>query len=155
MGIEHLVLGIQRDEFGLALTADNQPDLKDVAGFFAHAKSGFWVAQAMDDGALIGCIGLEALSDDVAVMRKFMVHRDWRGAGFGVATALHERFVAHAQAKGFSQIALSTVASTAAAQRFYARNGYRSIALTDMPDGFVPGVLDVVFMLAQVSYISG
>lgn len=30
--VEKLVLTIQRDEFGLDLSADNQPDLKDITG---------------------------------------------------------------------------------------------------------------------------
>lgn len=148
--VEKLVLMIQRDEFGLDLSADNQPDLKNIAGFFSQIGSAFWVAVAASDGTLIGCIGLEAIGGPVAVMRKFMVHQDWRGRELGVADALHTQFVEHARLIGALQAALSTVSSTKAAQSFYSRAGYRIIKCDAMPTGFIPGVLDVVFMVSEV-----
>jgi GNAT superfamily N-acetyltransferase len=148
--VEKLVLTIQRDEFGLDLSADNQPDLKDITGFFSRVGSAFWVAVAASDGALIGCIGLEIIDGPVAVMRKFMVHQDWRGRQLGVADVLHTQFVEHARLNGASQAALSTVSSTKAAQAFYARVGYRLVKRDAMPTGFIPGVLDVVFMVSEV-----
>ena len=147
-GVEKLVLTIQRDEFGLELTADNQPDLKDVVGFFSGEGSAFWVAVA--HGQIVGCIGLQAIDCCVAAMRKFMVHQDWRGRELGVAKALNEFFTRHAREIGTTTLALSTVHETKAAQAFYRRAGYRDVTREDMPAGFVPGIIDVVFMLAVV-----
>jgi ribosomal protein S18 acetylase RimI-like enzyme len=149
-GVEALVLGIQQDEFGLALSADNQPDLKDVAGFFGAPGSAFWVAQAPDTRQLAGCIGLEAVAGGHAAMRKFMVAPAWRGAEHGVAASLHRAFVQHAAAQGCATAILATVPATLAAQRFYARAGYALIAREALPPAFVPGVLDTVFMAAPV-----
>jgi ribosomal protein S18 acetylase RimI-like enzyme len=146
--VEALVLTIQRDEFGYDLTTDNQPDLKDVGAYFAGVGSAFWVAVA--DGKVIGCIGLEAIAGPVAVMRKFMVAQAWRGRELGVARALYDRFVDQARDNGAPLIALSTVSSTKAAQAFYLRMGYKVVERADMPTGFVPGVMDVVFMVARV-----
>ena len=148
--VEKLVLTIQRDEFGLDLTAENQPDLKNIMSFFSRVGSAFWVAVPASDRTLIGCIGLEAIGGPVAVMRKFMVHRDWRGRKLGVADALHTQFVEHARLIGALQAALSTVSSTKAAQAFYARAGYQLVKRNTMPAGFVPGVLDMVFMVSKV-----
>jgi N-acetylglutamate synthase-like GNAT family acetyltransferase len=148
--VEKLVLTIQRDEFGLGLSADNQPDLKDISEYFSQSGSGFWVAVANEDGSLIGCIGLEVIIGPTAVMRKFMVKGNWRGRDFGVAEALHEVFVAKARATGARTLALSTVSATKAAQSFYARSGYQLVDQAAMPIGFVPGVLDVIFMISKI-----
>ena len=83
-------------------------------------------------------------------MRKFMVQQAWRGREMGVADALNDAFTRHADTIGASILALSTVSSTKAAQAFYRRAGYREVARADMPAGFVPGVLDVVFMVADM-----
>ena len=146
--VEKLVLTIQCDEFALDLSADNQPDLKDIKGFFSGEGSAFWVAVA--DGQIVGCIGLQAIDGCIAAMRKFMVHQDWRGRELGVAKALNAFFTQHARAIGATTLALSTVHETKAAQAFYRRAGYRDVTREDMPAGFVPGIIDVVFMLAVV-----
>jgi N-acetylglutamate synthase-like GNAT family acetyltransferase len=153
VAVEALVLGVQRDEFGLALDAQNQPDLADVARFFRldapdNGGSGFWVAEAYRaPSPLVGCIGLEVVQGNVGVMRKFMVHADWRGSVKGVAVALYTAFDGRAKALGLSALALSTVSSTQAAQRFYERHGYHRVMIADLPPGFRPGVLDTVFYL--------
>lgn len=147
--VEALVLGIQQAEFSLALTAENQPDLKDVAAFFAGPGSGFWVT--LIDNEIVGCIGLEAIAGDVAVMRKFMVARAHRGSASGVASGLLATFEAHARAQGHSTIALSTVLETKAAQRFYTKMGYVAATAADMPPGFTPGVLDQVFFIKTLA----
>ncbi|MFM7621601.1 MAG: hypothetical protein ACKO57_01300 [Alphaproteobacteria bacterium] len=68
-----MVLGIQQRELGLALSENNQPDLKDIADYFGDKKSAFWVAVV--DDVVIGCVGLQNIGDNIAVMRKFMVEK--------------------------------------------------------------------------------
>lgn len=147
--VTHLVLTIQQHEFGLSLTAENQPDLADIAAFFSAPGSAFWVA-ADDENAIVGCIGLEALDVDTAVMRKFMVAQSWRGAERGVSAALLAAFEADARSAGFAQIILSTVSATIAAQKFYERAGYCRVAKSELPDGYKPGVLDSEFFAKPV-----
>lgn len=149
--VEALVLSIQRDEFGLSLTAANQPDLSDIAGYFATEGSAFWVASPARSRDIVGCIGLEALPGAVAVMRKFMVRPDWRGSRGGLAAGLHDVFKAHAIATGARMLALSTVTSTHAAQAFYLKAGYKPVARDQMPVGYEPGRLDSVFMLQALN----
>ena len=151
LAVERLVLTIQRDEFGLALSAENQPDLHDIAAFFSHPNSAFWVAEAGQSQAIIGCIGLEALAGNVAAMRKFMVHPDWRGKATGVAASLNATFEAHAQKNNMTQIVLSTVDVTKAAQRFYQNIGYAGVLIDQLPKAFAPGVVDTLFYVKAVS----
>lgn len=145
--VECLVLSIQRHEYGLDLSAENQPDLRDVAGFFSGARSAFWVAEADEDG-VVGCIGLQDLGGDACAMRKFMVHASWRGAR-GVAQALLAVFEGHALLQGMPLMSLSTVSNTVAAQRFYERNHFTRCDRTAMPANFTPGALDSVFFLKR------
>jgi N-acetylglutamate synthase-like GNAT family acetyltransferase len=149
--VEALVLAIQRDEFDLALTAENQPDLKDVSDYFSNAGSAFWIAEDRQSKQIIGCIGLEALPDQIAVMRKFMVHPAWRGKAAGVASALNKAFERHAQHSGAAMIFLSTVEATKAAQRFYENAGYTSLTRDQFPPACVPGILDSVFYGKKVA----
>ena len=49
-GIADVILPIQRKEFGIAITAADQPDLTDIPGFYQTGKGQFWVA--VKDGAV-------------------------------------------------------------------------------------------------------
>ncbi len=148
--VEELVLVIQRDEFGLALSVDNQPDLKNILAYFSEENSAFWVATTNTE-QVIGCIGYQSISNQVGVMRKFMVHRNWRGAAGGVAQALNAIFEQHARQVGATQLALSTVDATKAAQAFYKRCGYARVDRSSMPKLFVPGALDSVFFVKNLN----
>lgn len=144
-----LVLDIQQREFGLALSEENQRDLKDITAYFSAPSSSFWVAEE-EAGHIVGCIGLEAMSPKVAVMRKFMVHPNWRGSGNGVSRALLDQFEDGAAKLGVERIILSTVAATRAAQRFYEKSGYLRIDRTNLPTEYTPGPLDSVFFSKYV-----
>lgn len=52
-----LILSIQRDEYGIAITAQDQPDLNDIPAFYRTGAGDFWVARA--DGQLVGTIALK------------------------------------------------------------------------------------------------
>jgi N-acetylglutamate synthase-like GNAT family acetyltransferase len=146
--VERLVLTIQQDEYGYQLNTENQPDLKDVAAFFDRKHSAFWVAE--DKAAqIVGCIGLMDIGDGACAMRKFMVAAHARGKANGVSAALTRIFEDHAR-KYCPFLTLSTVETTAAAQAFYTREGYRVVDQADLPGGFVAGPFDVVFMVKDL-----
>jgi len=42
--IIELILFIQQSEFNIDITADDQPDLNDIPGFYQQGKGNFWVA---------------------------------------------------------------------------------------------------------------
>jgi N-acetylglutamate synthase-like GNAT family acetyltransferase len=146
--VQRLILGIQQRELGLALSENNQPDLKDIADYFGDKKSAFWVA--LDGDVLIGCVGLQDIGDNIAVMRKFMVEKNWRGERCGVASALLEVFENYAQSNSMHLIVLSTVYPTFAAQKFYQKRGYSRVERELMPKSYVPGLLDEVYFLKHL-----
>ena len=73
-----LIIGIQRDEFGLPITASDQPDLDDVARFYRAGGGEFWVAS--DGRSVVGTIAALKIGEDIAALRKMFVAREHRGA---------------------------------------------------------------------------
>ena len=51
-----LILGIQQEEFNLPITADDQPDLKEIPAFYQVGKGNFWVARVQGD--VVGTISV-------------------------------------------------------------------------------------------------
>lgn len=43
-GVAKLVLSIQRDEFEIPITFEDQPDLQDIKRFFQFGNGNFWLA---------------------------------------------------------------------------------------------------------------
>lgn len=127
-----LVVGIQRDEFGFPVSADDQPDLRDVDAYYRRGAGNFWLALA--DGRLVGTLGLLDLGEGRASLRKMFVRPEQRGNG--VAGALLERLLDHARRHGLREIYLGTTSRYHAAQRFYAKNGFAAIDEAALPEGF-------------------
>lgn len=63
-----LILGIQNGENKLGLTLEEQPDLKAIKESYSDKGGEFWTA--LDDGRLIGTIGLMMKSEGYAVLKK-------------------------------------------------------------------------------------
>ncbi|MDP9808480.1 hypothetical protein J2W42_001318 [Rhizobium tibeticum] len=49
-----VILPIQREEFGIAITADDQPDLAVISDFYQSGKGQFWVAVTARLSARLG-----------------------------------------------------------------------------------------------------
>ncbi|WP_460557704.1 GNAT family N-acetyltransferase [Hymenobacter daeguensis] len=120
------VLGIQNGEFNLGFAPHEQPDLLDLAAFYA--TGGFWVAKA--DGELVGTIGLQRLDARTGILRKMFVKKEWRGTSARVAQQLFDHLVPVARQLGFATIYLDTPAVATASHRFYERNGFEEVTDT-------------------------
>jgi N-acetylglutamate synthase-like GNAT family acetyltransferase len=142
-GVIALILPIQRDEFGIEITAEDQPDLQAIPDFYQKDRGDFWVAQA-DDGEVIGTIALRDIGGDAAALRKMFVHPGHRGAS-GVARALLDTLLRHARAHGLAHIYLGTTDRYHAAHRFYARHGFREVDAVLLPATFPRMMVDTRF----------
>ena len=136
-----LILPIQREEFGVPVTLEGQPDLLDIPGFY-QADGGFWVA--LEDGAVVGSIGLKRFGNEAA-LRKMFVARDFRGAAIGVGQGLLDVLLAFARAQGLTAIWLGTTETFLAAHRFYEKNGFERVAVEALPPTFPRVAVDNVF----------
>ncbi|MGH1556878.1 GNAT family N-acetyltransferase [Caulobacter segnis] len=69
-----LILSVQRDDVGIFVPVEEQPELLDIAG--AYRDGGFWVAVA--SGEIVGTIGMMRYGPS-GVLKKLFVRRDYRG----------------------------------------------------------------------------
>ncbi len=143
------VLSIQRDEFGIAITLDDQPDLRDVAGTYRRGAGEFWVAE--HEGAVVGTIGLLDFGGEQAALRKMFVARGGRGADAGIARRLVDVLVRRCQTHGVRELYLGTTEPMRAAQRFYAKSGFVEIAPAELPPAFPRMAVDTKFFRRVIS----
>jgi N-acetylglutamate synthase-like GNAT family acetyltransferase len=142
-----LILSIQRGEFGLPVTAADQPDLTDVSGFYQTGAGQFWVTERK--GVLVGTIGLKdiGLQENgrrAVALRKMFVGPEARGAS-GVAGPLLETAIGHARARDIAGIWLGTTDRFLAAHRFYEKHGFDRVEPGTLPDSFPRMAVDTVF----------
>lgn len=138
-----VILPIQREEFGIDITADAQPDLRVIPDFYQSGKGQFWVA--VWDGAIVGTLGLKDIGNNQAALRKMFVAAAVRGSEHGVAARLLDRLFAHARETGLTDIFLGTTDKFVAAHRFYEKNGFSEIAKADLPRSFPLMAVDSKF----------
>ncbi len=132
--IENLILPIQRDEFGLQIRLEDQPDLTDIEGFYSKGAGGFWVAVSEDK--IVGTIALLDITNNQAALRKMFVSKEYRGSDKGVAKKLLTHLISAARRHNVWEIYLGTTADFIAAHRFYEKNGFSQYSKTDLPARF-------------------
>jgi N-acetylglutamate synthase-like GNAT family acetyltransferase len=137
-----LIVDIQRSEFGLGITAADQPDLTDVEGFYQAGGGQFWVAR--HEGAVVGTIAAFDIGDDIVALRKMFVAREHRG-GTGLAASLMRGLVAWASGRGVLTIYLGTTPVMSAAHRFYEKHGFMLIDAGELPASFPRMAVDTRF----------
>ncbi len=142
-GVLALIVPIQREEFGIAITAEDQPDLSDIPRFYQAGAGGFWVAKVQ--GRVIGTIGLKDIGASQAALRKMFVDASFRGRELGVARRLLQTLLDHARGRGVRDIFLGTTAAFLAAHRFYERQGFAEIAKEALPASFPLMAVDTKF----------
>jgi N-acetylglutamate synthase-like GNAT family acetyltransferase len=138
-----LIVKIQREEFGIAITADDQPDLKDIPDFYQSGAGGFWVAKLNSD--IVGTIGLKDIGEGQGALRKMFVAEQARGKELGVAARLLGHLLEEARCSGIVQIYLGTTDKFLAAHRFYEKNGFVEVAKETLPARFPVMAVDTKF----------
>lgn len=133
-GVVDLIVGIQRQEFGVSITAADQPDLADVPSFYQQGKGNFWVATS--GTAIVGTISLKDIGNNQVALRKMFVAPSFRGAAHGVAARLLDTALAWAQSHGVTDIFLGTTDKFIAAHRFYEKQGFELIDQSSLPASF-------------------
>jgi len=130
--IVELITTIQITEFGVATSAEKQPDLRDIPNFYQLGAGNFWLAFV--DGQLAGTIALKDVGDGVCALRKMFVKKEFRGKERGIAAALMRTLLDWAGEKSVREIYLGTVDVYHAAHRFYEKSGFTEVARDEVPD---------------------
>ncbi len=142
-GVIEVILPIQQAEFGIAITAADQPDLRAIDEFYQQGCGDFWVAKV--DGQVVGTLGLKDIGEGRAALRKMFVAQGYRGAAFGTAARLLATLLVAARERGVRQILLGTTAQFLAAHRFYEKHGFTEVPKADLPASFPLMAVDSKF----------
>lgn len=99
--------------------------VEDGVSMMQPPRGTFLVARS-DDGAVVGCGGVQAHDDDTAEVKRMWIHPDWRGGGLGrrLLAALEQRCAA----LGYSTVVLDTNATLTEAIGMYHAAGYSPTA---------------------------
>ena len=136
-----LVLNIQQHEFGVPITAEEQPDLLNVSAYYQRARGNFWVA--VDQGQIVGTIGLLDAGDARGVLRKMFVAASHRGTG--LAAELLQTCLTWAQTAKMTEVMLGTTEQMKAAHRFYEKWGFVELRAESLPTSFPRMRVDTKF----------
>lgn len=141
--VQGLVLGIQREEFGVPVTLEEQPDLREVPAHYQKDRGAFWVA--VDGDQLVGTIGLLDIGHGQGALRKMFVAPSHRGAAVGAGAALLQTCLEWAASAGMREVLLGTTEQFRAAHRFYEKWGFVRIPQEALPAHFPRMRLDTRF----------
>lgn len=138
-----LIVGIQQGEFGIAISAEQQPDLREIPTFYQTGAGNFWVA--IDAGRVVGTIALLDIGEGRCALRKMFVAPAYRGRPHRAAPRLLETLLAWARRHGVREILLGTTPFFHAAHRFYEKNGFVEIEQARLPPSFPVMEVDTKF----------
>lgn len=143
-----LILTIQNQEFGIDITAADQPDLQDVQQFYLAGGGNFWLAHLGSN--LVGSIALIKLNETQYVLRKMFVAAGYRGSQHGVAQCLLQTAERWAKSRAGQTVYLGTTDKFLAAHRFYRKHGYQEIEQDSLPLDFPLMAVDSLFFCKQL-----
>ncbi|SDI39563.1 GNAT family N-acetyltransferase [Chryseobacterium jejuense] len=138
-----LILTIQQKEFNIPITAEDQPDLKQIESFYHEGGGNFW--GAFIDGELVGSIALVKFGERRGALRKMFVKKEFRGRELNIAQMLLETLISFCRENGIDELYLGTVSVLKAAQRFYERNDFTKIKKETLPERFPLMSADDIF----------
>ena len=147
--IINLILNIQQNEFGVPITADDQPDLSTIPTVYQKGNGNFWLAK--QDEKIVGTIGLIDAGNGIGALRKMFVQQEFRGKELSIALSLLNTLMKWAAVKGFKVIYLGTIPKLEAAIRFYEKNGWMRVGANDLPKEFPRMPVDTVFFKYNIS----
>ena len=105
-GVAALIVSIQRDEFQIPITVQDQPDLQNIPAFYQQGTGNFWVA--ISEGEVVGTVALLDIGNHQGALRKMFVHAGYRGPGHGVSARLLDTLFEWSRARGVKDVYLGT-----------------------------------------------
>ncbi len=128
----NLILHVQNVEYNVGISAEEQPDILDIESNYLNNGGNFWVG-LNDQGEVVGSIGLQKKTNQVAVLKKFFVYKNYRGKEIGIGASLYEVLFDFAKKQGFTKIILDTPSKATRSHSFYKKVGFKEIDKEDLP----------------------
>jgi len=129
-----LIVGIQSGEFGVKITANDQPDLADIENFYQLGNGNFWLA--VSENKVLGTISLVDIGNSQVGLRKMFVKKGYRGKHLNIGQKLMDTATQWCIERSIKQIYLGTVPTYYAAHRFYEKNGFSRLEKSELPKAF-------------------
>ncbi len=142
-GVQDLILGIQRNEFGIDIDLDRQPDLRDIPTFYQTNLGNFWIARIEEH--VIGTIALLDIGHGQGALRKMFVDKEFRGKQHSIGQQLLDTLLSYAAEVNIREIYLGTTEKFVGAQRFYEKNHFIEIDKRQLPVNFPIMSVDIKF----------
>lgn len=149
--VTDLILHIQRNEFEVPITREEQPDLNSIETFYQKGTGNFWIAVV--DTKVVGTIALIDIGNSQVALRKMFVHERYRGAPNYTGQLLMNVAFEWMREKNVNEVILGTLDRFVAAQKFYLRNGFIEVLKKDLPSNFPAMRLDNRFFKKQMREI--
>jgi N-acetylglutamate synthase-like GNAT family acetyltransferase len=127
----------------MPITAEQQPDLRQISTYYQVRDGNFWVA--LSGTSVVGTIALLDIGASQGALRKMFVAPGFRGSRLGTAQQLLDALLAWCAVRGMRDVFLGTTPQFLAAHRFYQKNGFREIAKATLPASFPVMEVDTKF----------
>lgn len=151
-GMEAVILPIQREEFGIAITLEDQPDLLDIQGFYQRGTGNFWLA--LSGGEVVGTISLLDIGSGQGALRKMFVKEPFRGRSYGIGSRLLAVLMDWCIEQRVHEVFLGTTGKFLAAHRFYEKNGFIEIQQSCLPPAFPVMAVDTKFYRCSTAVLA-
>ena len=139
-----LILDIQNNEAKISLSLEEQSDLNDIEHCYQAKGGEFWVA--LDEGKVIGTLGIMMRENHYAVMKKFFVKVEYRSKKVGLE--LYRQLIYFAKDAGVKHIILDTPSVAKASHKFYEKAGFYKTDVENLPVPYVyPDRDSILYML--------
>jgi GNAT superfamily N-acetyltransferase len=146
--IIELILSIQRSEFNVSITKEDQPDLKDIENFYQTKNGNFWIA--IYHNQVIGTISLVDIGNGQGALRKMFVKSSFRGKDYQTGKLLLQHLITWSKAHDIFEIYLGTTEKFLAAHRFYEKNNFIQICREALPGAFPVMKVDTRFYQIEI-----
>ncbi|MBP2658844.1 MAG: GCN5-related N-acetyltransferase [Firmicutes bacterium] len=143
-----LILDIQRNEFNIPISKEEQPDLGDIPNFYQAECGNFWIATY--NKQVVGTIALIDIGNHQGALRKMFVKADYRGRIYNTAELLLLKLISWASEHNMDEIYLGTTEKFLAAHRFYEKNKFTQISSELLPSTFPSMKVDTRFYKIQL-----
>lgn len=97
-------------------------EMENIEGYYADPRKYKLIALEQPGNKIVGCVGLRAISPDVAEMKRLYVVPSHRGSGIGKRLA--EEIISVASKMKYKKMVLDTMHEMQDAQRLYQRLGF-------------------------------
>lgn len=141
--IAELIVNIQRNEYQIPISQEDQPDLANIREFYQRGNGNFWVALHGDK--VVGTIALLDIGNKQTALRKMFVASDYRGKTYRTAQLLLQEALQWAEEHQIRQIYLGTTEQFKAAHRFYEKNEFVPVTMDQLPEKFPVMQVDTRF----------